>query len=84
MKHAGEAALDSIENLLAEIRGYQALSERKRGSFYLKSVGFLHFHEDPAGMFADLKVAGEWQRLRVTTRLEQRRFLSMVSSALKQ
>jgi hypothetical protein len=84
MRHAREAALDTIENLLAEIRGHQSLIERKRGTFYKKSAGFVHFHEDPAGMFADLKVDGEWQRLRVTTRLEQRRFLSMVSSALKQ
>lgn len=83
MKHAGEAALDSIESLLATIRTYKSLTERKRGSFYIKSVGFLHFHEDPTGMFADLKVGGEWQRLRVTTRLEQRRFLSMLSSALE-
>lgn len=84
MRHAREAALDTIEDLLVEIRGHQSLTERKRGAFYRKSAGFVHFHEDPAGMFADLKVAGEWRRFRVTTRVEQRRFLSMLSSALEQ
>lgn len=83
MRHARETALDTIEDLLEEIRGHQSLTERKRGAFYKKSAGFVHFHEDPAGMFADLKVAGEWKRFRVTTRAEQRRFLSMLSSALE-
>ena len=83
MRHARDAALDTIDDLLAEIRRHESLTERKRGAFYRKAVGFVHFHEDSAGMFADLKVDGEWQRLRVTTRLEQKRFLTMLSSALE-
>lgn len=54
MKHAGEAALDQLESLLAQIRKIEGLKEKKRGIFYLKSKAFLHFHEDPAGLFADL------------------------------
>lgn len=84
MKHAGEAALDTIEELLSHIRRHDLLTERKRGSFYRKSAGFAHFHEDPAGMFADLKVAGQWKRFRVTTRLEQKRFLSELASELRE
>jgi hypothetical protein len=83
MRHAREAALDTIEDLLVKIRKHQSLTERKRGAFYKKSAGFVHFHEDPAGMFGDLKVGGEWQRFRVTTRVEQKRFLAMLSSALE-
>jgi hypothetical protein len=83
MRHAREAALDTIEDLLVAIRRHQSLTERKRGAFYQKSAGFVHFHEDPAGMFADLKVAGEWKRLRVTTRREQKQFLSELSSVLR-
>ena len=72
MKHAGIAALDTIDDLLEKVRKHAAvLTERKRGTFYLKSSAFLHFHEDPAGMFADLKLAGEFQRFRVSTRAEQ-------------
>lgn len=84
MRHAGEAALDTIENLLSAIRRNESLTERKRGAFYKKSSGFLHFHEDPAGMFADLKVDGEWVRFRVTTQIEQKQFLARVSSALRE
>lgn len=67
MKHAGAAALDSIEPLLVRIRSHAALREKSRGCFYLKQKGFLHFHEDPAGMFADLSTPGDkgFDRLRV-------------------
>ncbi|HTO06432.1 MAG TPA: hypothetical protein VMR86_05180 [Myxococcota bacterium] len=82
MKHAGPAALDTIDDLLGRIRAHASLSERKRGTFYRKSSAFLHFHEDPAGMFADLKVAGEFQRFRVSTRKEQSDFLKQLAAAL--
>jgi hypothetical protein len=67
MKHAGAAALDSLEPLLIRIRAHAALKEKSRGCFYLKQKGFLHFHEDPAGMFADLSMPGEkgFDRLKV-------------------
>jgi len=56
MRHARPEDLDRIEPLLAGIRAAAAglLKEKKRGCFYLKSKGFLHFHEDPKGMFADI------------------------------
>lgn len=70
MKHAGPQALDSIEPILARLRKLDGLRERKRGSFYRGSSGFLHFHEDPAGMFADIKLGGEFQRLPVNNERE--------------
>jgi hypothetical protein len=82
MKHAGAEALDEIEVLLTKLRKHEVLTERKRGSFYLKSSGFLHFHEDPEGMFADLKIAGTFQRFRVSTRAEQAAFLREVAATL--
>lgn len=82
MKHAGPAALDTIDDLLARVRAHAALQERKRGTFYWKSSAFLHFHEDPEGMFADLKLRGDFQRFRVSTRKEQAAFLKEVAAAL--
>ena len=57
MKHAGSAALDQLEPLLERIRAIAALRETSRGVFYLKSKAFLHFHEDPAGLFVDIRCA---------------------------
>jgi hypothetical protein len=82
MKHAGAEALDTIEELLAKLRRHERLTERKRGTFYLKGSAFLHFHEDPAGMFADLKVRGDLQRFRVSSAREQGAFLREVAAAL--
>jgi hypothetical protein len=70
MKHAGAAALDALEPVLAQLRGITGLKEKKRGTFYRGSTAFLHFHEDPAGPFADLKNDGEFVRMRVRTQSE--------------
>jgi hypothetical protein len=79
LKHAGPEALDSLADLLDEIRQHANLREPKRGSFYFRSSGFLHFHEDPAGMFADLKVDGDYQRFRVNTAAERRALVQRVT-----
>jgi hypothetical protein len=82
MKHAGSEALDVIEDLLVALRQRAALRERKRGIFYLKSRSFLHFHEDPAGIFADVTHAGKMARLRVQTRRERKALLAHVDAVL--
>ena len=68
MKHAGAAVLDQLEGLLAQIRALPGLKEKTRGVFYLKSRAFLHFHEDPKGVFADLRDGGgrDFDRFDVT------------------
>jgi hypothetical protein len=67
MKHAGPGALDQLEPLLAKVRAFAGPKERVRGVFYLKSRAFLHFHEDPAGLFADIRApdAADFDRLKV-------------------
>jgi hypothetical protein len=78
MKHAGEAALDSIEPLLTELRRLEGIRERKPGVFYKTSSAFIHFHEDPAGIFADVRREREWLRLPVNTPSERRQLVRLV------
>jgi hypothetical protein len=68
MRHAGPAALDQLEPLLEELRALPALVERTRGVFYRKGRAFLHFHEDPQGLFADIRdiTGADFERLDVT------------------
>lgn len=68
MKHAGQDALDQLEPLLAELRAHPGMVEKKRGVFYRKSKAFLHFHEDPKGLFADIRTAdgGDFERFDVS------------------
>ena len=83
MRHATPAALDQLESLLLELRRLGLLREKKRGSFYHGASAFLHFHEDPAGLFADVKLRGaDFSRQRVSTQAEQRALHAAVRRAL--
>ena len=83
MKHAGHAALQTLAPLLAKLRKHTELREKTTGCFYFKSKAFLHFHEDPAGMFADVKLGADFVRLRVSTKTEQRTLLDRVDRFLE-
>jgi len=82
MKHAGDDALDRLEPLLAALRILPGLRETSRGTFYRGSRAFLHFHEDPAGLFADVRVQTDFERVNVTTAEDQDRLLRRVRAAL--
>ena len=72
MKHATAPALDQLEPLLARLRALPGMAEKKRGVFYRRSVSFLHFHEDPAGLFADLRGPdGDYSRMQVDSLQQQ-------------
>jgi hypothetical protein len=84
MKHAGAAALSSLEPMLRKLRELPSLTERTPGSFYLRSKAFLHFHEDAAGLFADVKEdLASFQRYRVSTRAEQDALVARVERCLR-
>jgi len=82
MKHAGKDALDALEALLLQIRRHDDLTEKKRGIFYRNSAAFLHFHEDPKGLFADLRVGSVWKRFRVSTKTECKALLAQLQAIL--
>lgn len=84
MKHAGQAALDRLEPVLAALRALPQLREKSRGTFYVKSRAALHFHEDPAGDFADFRAPGaaDFERLKVTTPAEVEALIARVRRAL--
>ena len=71
MKHASAATLKRYASLLAELRVLPGLKEKAPGRFYRGSTAFLHFHEDPAGLFADIKVDGDWSRRAVKSKTAQ-------------
>ena len=82
MRHAGPGTLARIAPLLEELRARPALREMRPGVFYLKSRAFLHFHDDPSGIFADVRLAGEFVRLPVTSRSEQSDLLERIDDCL--
>jgi hypothetical protein len=82
MKHAGVAALHGLSELLEQIRIKAGIKEKSFGVFYRKSKAFLHFHEDPAGLFADLRVGADFDRYPVNTKKDWKALLRAVDRAL--
>lgn len=82
MKHAGSATLATLETLLKRLRVLPDLVEKKPGIFYLKSKACLHFLEDPVGIFADVRLAGDdFDRFAVNTCQEQAALLEHLRQA---
>jgi hypothetical protein len=82
MKHAGVVALHGLSELLEQIRAREGIKEKSLGIFYRKSKAFLHFHEDPAGLFADLRIGADFDRYAVNTKKEWNALLTAIDRAL--
>jgi hypothetical protein len=81
MRHAGPDALLALADLMSAIRA-RGLKEKRPGIFYRKGKAWLHFHEDVAGLFADVRVTVEWERFRVSDPQEQANLLAFVDRHL--
>jgi len=83
MRHATLAALEKLEGVLKEIRKHEELQEKRRGVFYHKGRAFLHFHEDPAGLFADARLTDDdFQRFAVNTAVERNALMKRIGAFL--
>lgn len=82
MRHARTEALDQLEDVLLSLRTVAPLRERGRGIFYWRAKSFAHFHEDPAGLFADLRQGERFERYPVNTAAERQLFLAAVQQAI--
>jgi hypothetical protein len=82
VKHAGAEALGVLSELLQKLRNRTGLVERRPGIFYVQGRAFLHFHEDRAGLFADLRQGGDWLRLAVNDLKDRERLLVAVDQTL--
>ncbi len=82
MKHAGATALDQLEPLLADLRALPGLREKTRGVFYRKTRPFLHFHEEAADLYADLRRHDDFERFRVNAPGERQALLAAIAAEL--
>jgi hypothetical protein len=81
VRHARTEALEELEPLILRLREVDGLVEKNRGCFYRKSKAFLHFHEDPSGLYADVRLGADFERFRVQTPVEQDALLAKVDRA---
>ncbi len=84
MRHAGPASLAGLTDVLERIRVLPGLTERSPGVFHRRSRAFLHFHEDPTGLFADVRPGPDdgFVRLRVSDPAERDHLVAVVIRAL--
>jgi hypothetical protein len=82
MKHARPDDLIPVAGLLDIVRREKRIKERTPGVFYWRGRAFLHFHQDPRGLFADLRGPDDWERLAVNDRRGQALLLTRMSQLL--
>ena len=83
MRHARPEDLDQLEPLLARVRALDGLVERSRGVFYRRSKAFLHFHHDPTGMHADVRLGTAFERFRVDDPSEQDQLVEAIKRVIE-
>lgn len=69
MKHAGPQTLERLATVLRRLRALPDLQERCPGVFYRRSKAFMHFHDDPSGFYADVRLTegDDFKRFKVDT-----------------
>jgi hypothetical protein len=80
MRHASAKTFEEIEALLERLRAVPGLVERKTGVFYRRSKAFLHFHEDPPGLHADVRFGEEFERVRAETDAEREALVARIEA----
>jgi hypothetical protein len=78
MRHATSETLDELEPLLELLRSVPGLVEKTRGVFYRRSKAFLHFHEDPSGLHADVRFGEEFERVRAEADAERESLITRI------
>lgn len=78
-----QATLDRIAPLLEELRAHPALSEVRPTEFELDGREFLHFHEQPDGVVADVRLAEGRVSMPVSSRSEQAELLERIDHSLE-
>jgi hypothetical protein len=77
-----QASLDQIAPLLKVLRTHPALEEVRPLTFHLRGREFLHFHDYPDGVVADVRLATRVVRMRVASGMEQAELLGQIEDCL--
>jgi hypothetical protein len=77
-----QATLDRIAPLLEILRAHPALCEVRPTVFHLNGRDFLHFHDEPEGIRADVRLTKSFVRVPVSSRSEQLELLERIDQSL--
>ena len=76
------STLEHLAPLLVVLRGYSSLREVQSTVFHLDGRDFIHFHETPDGVVADVRLAKGQVRVQASTEAEQAELLERIDEAL--
>ena len=77
-----DSTLEVLAPLLSVLRSFLALEEVRPTAFHLDGRDFIHFHEEPPGLFADVRLSKGRVRMSVVTRSEQGELLERIEEKL--
>lgn len=77
-----DSTLETLAPLLGVLRAYPILSEVRPTAFHLDGRDFIHFHEEPEGLFADVGLSKGRVRMPVSTQAEQAELLGRIEEKL--
>ena len=77
-----ENTRQTIAPLLAVLRGYPMLEEVREAEFYLHGRDFIHFHETPEGVIADVLLSRGRVSMPVVSSDEQAELLERIEDRL--
>lgn len=77
-----DASLETLATLLSVLRGYSVLKEVRPTAFHLEGRDFIHFHEEPNGIFADVLLARGRVRMPVSSAADQAELLGRIEEKL--
>lgn len=77
-----DSTLEILAPLLEVLRAYSVLNEVRPTAFHLDGRDFIHFHEEPEGLFADVRLSRGRVRLPVSTQAEQAELLERIEEKL--
>jgi hypothetical protein len=77
-----DSTLDMLAPLLDALRGYTVLDEIRPATFHLKGRDFIHFHETPHGVAADVRLARGLVQMPVSTNVQQAELLERIEPQL--
>lgn len=77
-----DSTLDALTPLVDVLRDYEVLDELQPMVFHLHGRDFIHFHERPDGLFADVLLSRGRVRMPVSTESEQAELLERIEQKL--
>jgi hypothetical protein len=78
-----DSTLEILAPLLNFLRGHEVLEETHESKFLLRGKDFVHFHDDPDGLWADAKLSKGRIRVSVATPAEQGELMDMIAEKLE-